>query len=46
MVGAAMKAEKAARTAFESDVADKWQPFRANGGTKLEVQITTAVGWA
>lgn len=46
MVGTVMKVDEATRTAFERDVTDKWQPFRANGGMKFEVRITTAVGWA
>ncbi len=46
MVGTIMKVDKATRTAFELEVTEKWQPFRVNGGMKLEVRITTAVGWA
>ncbi len=46
MVGTVMKVDEATRTAFERDVTEKWQPFRANGGMNLEVRITTAVGSA
>ncbi|MEH2535069.1 hypothetical protein V1277_005634 [Bradyrhizobium sp. AZCC 1588] len=41
-----MKVDEAARTAFEREVTNKWQPFRANGGMHFEVRMTTAVGWA
>jgi SAM-dependent methyltransferase len=46
MAGTVMKVDEATRTAFEREVSDNWQPFRADGGMKLEVRITTAVGWA
>jgi ubiquinone/menaquinone biosynthesis C-methylase UbiE len=45
MAGTVMKADKAIRAAFEREVTDKWQPFRANGGMNFEVRMTTALGW-
>jgi ubiquinone/menaquinone biosynthesis C-methylase UbiE len=46
MMGTFMKTDEATRTAFEQDVTDKWEPFRANGGMNFEVRITTAFGRA
>jgi ubiquinone/menaquinone biosynthesis C-methylase UbiE len=46
MAGTVMKADEATRAAFEREVTDKWQPFRADGRMSFEVRITTALGWA
>jgi hypothetical protein len=46
MAGQAMKVDEASRAAFEREVTDKWQPFRANGGMNFEVRITTVFGLA
>ncbi|MGY3622544.1 class I SAM-dependent methyltransferase [Bradyrhizobium sp. USDA 10063] len=46
MVDMVMRVDEATRTAFEREVTDKWQPFRANSGMTFEVRITTASSWA
>jgi ubiquinone/menaquinone biosynthesis C-methylase UbiE len=46
MAEMAAKAGEQSRDALERDVTDRWKPFCVNGGMRLEVRMTTAIGWA
>ena len=45
MAGIVEKLDEPHRTAFERDVTSRWQAYGADGGMRLDVDMTTAIGF-